>query len=259
MVLFSSFDSHCHLAQNFSEEHISALLSSNPYLHCLSVSTTLEDIQITQILSQKYHQQVFPAYGLHPWFLPNDMHQSEILIEQLNTVLRKEHSDMTAIGEIGLDFHPRISVNHDVQIYVFQQQLAFAAEYELPVSIHAVKSHPEVIKQLKRFPQVKGVIHGFYGSPELALSYTRLGFKLGVGPALFRNPEHNKLVQSVKSLQPEYFFYETDYPNTEQLGIYSPANVLQVMQKVAELRNEPLESLHTLYRQQIETLFHVKI
>ena len=251
------FDSHCHLAQYDSSSFLSSPLLNLPNFHSLSVSTTVSDIQTTLSLSNQFPDQIYPAIGLHPWFLHEDMTQNDADLQVLTSLLQSDAGRVKAIGEIGLDFHASVQVNHDIQQCVFEQQLILAEHFSLPVSIHAVKSHPQIQQLLKAHSSVHGVIHGFYGSVELAQSYIRLGFKLGIGPAIFRQPQHNKLLAVVQHFPSEYFLYETDFPNTQRFGIASPLDVMKVMQKVAELRQEPLESLLQIYQQQIGSLFHV--
>lgn len=71
---------------------------------------------------------------------------------------------------------------------IFEAQLALAKSVNLPVIIHSVKAHSEVLGCLKKHQLPRGgVIHAFSGSTEIALEYIKLGFKLGIG-GLIMNP-----------------------------------------------------------------------
>lgn len=255
-------DTHCHPTQIPSEQQ-TQILNNPESPSIIAVSTTLEDsIRILKIfqdqaISQQYFPQtIYPAIGLHPWFLPDSEQQILAQLTELEDLMDSNREVFVAIGEIGLDYHPKIKVAHPLQLKAFQLQLQLAERWQLPVSIHAVKSHPAVQQSLKQFPKVKGVIHGFYGSLELAKSYVKLGFKIGIGPVLCRQGS-NKLVNVVQGLALEEVVLETDFPNTTQYGIQQPADIIWIAKKVAEIKRLPLSVVQSICDQTAKELFSI--
>nr|WP_275974111.1 TatD family hydrolase [Shewanella pneumatophori] len=185
--------------------------------------------------------QCLYALGIHPWYCG---HAADIDsgLKSLRTLLLtyKDNSQLVAIGECGLDkLHKS---DFDTQLKVFTAQIELAAEFELPLIIHAVKAHEEVIKLLKILkPSKKGVIHGFYGGPELASQYVNLGYKVGVG-GLLLNDNAPKLQQTVAQLPLDSFVLETDSPamtpKNSQNRRNTPLILPDILQKMADLQKK---------------------
>lgn len=171
------------------------------------------------------------ALGLHPWFCGDSLTSD---IEQLKALLALKGNDpqLVAIGECGLDKIKK--ANWAQQELALEQQLIIAKLLNLPVILHVVKAHNEMLTILKRHALPKaGVIHGFYGSIEVANEYIKLGYKLGLG-GLILNSNAKKLKQCVSQLPLNAFIIETD----------SPA---MVPQNSADLRNTPLILQRIIY------------
>jgi TatD DNase family protein len=101
--------------------------------------------------------------------------------------------------------------------------------------------------------KIGGIWHGFSGSFQVAQDLIDLGFKLGVGPILLRD-NARKLPELVKTLPGSAFVLETDYPDMAE----SPQSLLQVAQKVAELRDSSLEEAVRMTTQNASWLFGFK-
>ena len=149
------------------------------------------------------------ALGIHPWFCDENF---SLALSKLDKIVGVKHqnSDFIAIGECGLD--KRHHSDWQVQIQVLEHQLMLAKSFELPIILHVVKAHSEIISLLKRYKLVRGgVIHGFSGSAELANEYVKLGYKLGIG-GLILNHEARKLRGCVAHIGLESILVETDSP-----------------------------------------------
>lgn len=174
--------------------------------------------------------QMYPyfALGIHPWLVehhhPQDLEHLEHLIKCSNPI---------AIGECGLDYHKEI--DKQTQLLFFTAQLDLAQKYNLPVVIHAVKSTEDVIFLLKKYPKLRGEIHGFSGSLEQAEVLISMGFYLGFGLQAL-NPKAKKLRNVVTQIPLESLLLETDdAPN--------PNELISVAREIADLRQIPLEKL----------------
>jgi TatD DNase family protein len=151
------------------------------------------------------------AFGLHPVYV--DEHQPQHLVELADWLTRlQEHPQLCAVGEIGLDYYIE-SLDRARQQQIFEAQLQMAADFNLPVLLHARRSHADVVAALKRFKLKRsGIIHAFSGSREEAREYIKLGFKLGLGGAATW-PQALRMHRVIAQLPLNSVVLETDSPD----------------------------------------------
>ncbi len=124
-----------------------------------------------------------------------------------------------AIGECGLD--KRIEVPMELQVEVFEKQLALAEKYKMPVVLHCVAAFQELIQIKKRLKiSVPMIIHGFSKNEQLAKQLVDNGFYISFGKYLLQNPE---LEQVFKSVPSDRFFLETDTIEESIKSVYELA------------------------------------
>ena len=227
------FDSHCHL-NDIAERHI-ALQAARAQGIASYVIPGTQPSQWPDVL-RAAQSRCFAAVGIHPWYVNGERAQFAALRQALTN-----HA-IVAIGEIGLDFfqarQPRPS--KPLQLAAFEQQLALAQQFSLPVIIHSVKAHQETLALLKTIP-VKAVVHAFVGSVEMAEQYLNLGCYLGIGPQLFRS---TKLQRAVQQAPREQLLLETDAPYMTPKDSKNPLlTLIDVGRLVAELKSIEVEVL----------------
>ncbi len=189
------FDTHSHLQQPL-------LL---PDYYCLNVTTQPAEWSNALALS-KLHSNILPAIGIHPWFV------TEITDDDITRFASTvESSEVACIGEIGLDFSSSYVHTKNTQLRVFEYMLSQAAKSDLPVSIHCVKAHNEMLNLIKQY-KVKGVMHGLVGSIQLIEQYIHLGLKIGINGVVCRD-KARRYHQMVSHFNLDNFVLETDYPN----------------------------------------------
>ncbi|ROZ85575.1 TatD family deoxyribonuclease [Pseudomonas neustonica] len=183
------------------------------------------------------------AFGLHPMFCAE--HQPQHL-DQLRQQLQNcsGHRQLCAVGEFGLDFYLD-NTDRDAQQQLFEQQLALAADFSLPVLLHVRRAHAQCIATLKRFKlQRSGIIHAFSGSLEEAQEYLKLGFKLGIGGAATW-PQAKRMHRTIAQLPANSIVLETDSPDMPPSFAVSqrnsPQNIPAIARHLAELRKQPVQ------------------
>ncbi|EAR09577.1 TatD family hydrolase [Reinekea blandensis] len=228
-------DSHCHLNDLPEPETAWSQAVSGGIDRILIPGTHPE--QWPQLRAMRSPQRPV-ALGTHPWFVQDPERE----IEALRSALLND--EVAVIGEIGLDFYRggKARPTPELQMAVFESQLALAAEYGKPVILHAVKAHQEIIRLLKKYPSVYGVVHAFAGSYPLAQQYLDQGFYLGIGPQLMRS---TKLQDTVRSMAGERILLETDAPfmALQKQAVNPLLDLLVVAESVAELRSLSLAEL----------------
>ena len=158
-------DSHCHLDFPEFDADREAVIAHSQALG-------VEKMLVVGITRQHWprlwdlvnsHPNLYGALGLHPYFLHKHQDSDiQALAEQLQRY--HLHPKLCAVGEIGLDFFlPDLDRQH--QIHLFEQQVALAAEFNLPVIIHSRRANAQVTAILKRdqLPRA-GIIHAISGS-----------------------------------------------------------------------------------------------
>lgn len=248
----SLIDSHCHLDFSVFDDDRSAIMHACREANIQSIivpGVCRKDWQ--KILSLCYNDDMlYPALGLHPNFIDehhaNDLDELARLLSvngAKNAAESSEIQNLAAIGEIGLDFFIK-NTDRTIQIYYFSEQLKIASQYQLPVLIHARKSHDEVIKHLKENTSLKGIIHAYSGSYEQAKEYLKRGFKLGFGGA-FTYPKATKLRSLVARLPIDAWVLETDAPDMSPMAHHgeknSPQYLLEIAREFASLYDNKAE------------------
>lgn len=161
----------------------------------------------------------YPALGFHPQDVKEDWQAQYAIIEQ---AIREHREEIVAIGEIGFDYYWDTTFK-DAQREVFQRQLDLAEELNLPVMIHSREATEDTLKILKlqiedcRFAHpLRGVIHCFNGSKEVAQQYLQMGFYLGIGGVItFKNCKLADMLADLHSFTPSLLnsiVLETDGP-----------------------------------------------
>ncbi|AWK06096.1 hydrolase TatD [Flavobacterium crocinum] len=159
----------------------------------------------------------FYSIGIHPWYIDENRIEEDLkIIEQ-----KLQTENCLAIGECGLD--KRIEMPLDLQISVFEKQLALAEKFKKPVVIHCVAAYQEVIETKKRLKvTVPMIIHGFSKNAQIASQLITAGFYLSFGKYLIKNPDLKTVFQSVPN---DRFFLETDTMEETIQQVYKLASV----------------------------------
>ena len=196
----------------------------------------------------------FYALGLHPWFVGDE---SELALERLAQLLRQRPTGLVAVGECGLD--GAIEMPQAQQLPWFERQIQLADECNLPLIVHARRCYNEVLALLSRYrPRAGGVLHGFSGSLQQAQQFWALGFYLGIGGTITYE-RAQKTQRAVAGLPLEALLLETDGPSMPLAGYQGernePARLVEVLQQLAVLRQQPIETLTAGLEANVERLF----
>ncbi len=209
------FDSHAHYYDERFESELSegvdelidALLrDSTSYI--VNIGTSPETFRLAIEQAQR-HENMYTAIGIHPSdtrFL-SDIDSELADIEQL---IRDPENKCVCLGEIGLDYHYD-GTDKEKQAEYFERQMLLAEKLGLPVCIHDREAHGDVMEVIRRHPNVKGILHSFSGSAEMALELVKLGYYISFsGTLTFTNAKKPREVAAV--LPQDKVLIETDCP-----------------------------------------------
>ena len=210
------FDSHAHYYDDrFTEEIeggaesiIGALLSSD-VSYIINVGTNPENCR-DAIAQAKKFDNMYTVLGIHPsdcQYVECDM---ECALADIRALISERENKCVALGEIGLDYHYP-DTDKEKQMRYFEAQMQMAEELGLSVVIHDREAHEDVLSVMKKYPRVKGVLHSFSGSAEMAKEVIKLGYLISFsGTLTFTNAKKPKEVAEIIPI--EKILIETDAP-----------------------------------------------
>lgn len=251
------FESHAHYdSSKFNEDREELLnaMQENGIGTIVNVGATWKSVTTVVELAEKY-PFMYAAVGLHPDEVGD-------LNDERFEILKKQcgHEKVVAIGEIGLDYYWD-NESHDVQKEWFIRQLNLARELDLPVIIHSRDAAEDTLKIMKEHAQgLRGVIHCFSYSKELAEEYVKMGFCIGVGGVVtFKNGK--KLKEVVEAIPLERILLETDCPylapepyrGKRNSSLYIP----HIAQAIADIKGITYEEVVTQTEQNGKELFRI--
>lgn len=198
-------DTHCHLYKEYYDNIDKIIKESIDngvtkfIVNGCDMKSNIEAIE----LSHRY-REVYAAIGFHPTEL-DDFKEEDFNWLESNINDKK----VVAIGEIGLDYHYD-NMDKEKEIYVFRKQLDIAKKYNKPIIVHTRDAIGDTYNILKEY-NLRGSIHSYSGSVEMAREFIKLGYMLGIGGVVtFKNAKNIKGV--VKNIPLEYIILETDSP-----------------------------------------------
>lgn len=204
---FYIIDTHSHYDDEaFDNDRDELLKSFKDYniKRVVNIGASMQSSINSLELAKKY-PFIYAVVGIHPLSAAemNDENYSKLekLIKDEKTV---------AVGEIGLDYYYE-EPSRRLQSECFIKQLELAKKYEMPVVIHSRDAAKDTYDILKEYKSVKGVIHCYSYSKEMAREFIKLGYVLGIGGVItFKNAKALKDV--ILDISFDDFVIETDCP-----------------------------------------------
>ena len=205
-------------------------------------------------LEAEYPAYCYAAIGLHPTSV-NENYRAELELVKSELERRK----YIAIGEIGIDLYWDETF-YSEQVFVFQQQVAWALEHGLPIIIHVRDSFRETMDALVPFKGkgLKGIFHSFTGSADNANEILEFGdFLLGInGIATFKN---SNLSETLRQVDVENIVLETDAPYLTPIPFRGKRNesayIQYVCAKLAETYNRSFDEINRITTQNAKKVF----
>ncbi|HBD86134.1 MAG TPA: hydrolase TatD [Clostridiales bacterium] len=201
------FDTHAHYDSDAFDSDRHELLESLPAKGIAYVINPGCDEASSRTAAElaELYPFLYAAVGWHPgeW--------SSWTAESINTVRTLAAlPKVVAIGEIGLDYYwdkTKKAAMRDM----FAAQMALAEGLDLPVIIHDREAHGDCLEIMAQFPGIRGVLHCYSGSAEMAAELVRRGWYLGFdGPVTYGNAR--RAIESLAVCPLDRILIETDSP-----------------------------------------------
>ena len=260
------FDSHAHyFDKRFAEETdgADAVLAQQVFGKGIEGVINIATNSRTSVLcieQAKKYPKMYATAGLHPEdiaYSDMDVGDELAMIEEL--LQNRRENKIVAVGEIGLDYHYE-GFDKVVQIKCFEEQLAMAKKYDMPVVIHDRDAHGDCFEVIFRHGGVRGVFHSFSGSAEMATELVKRGWYISFSGVLtFKNAR--KAVEAVQVGPLDKILIETDCPYLAPHPFRGRINHSGLMcytaQKLAEIKNISYAEAVTATRNNVYALFGV--
>ena len=210
-------------------------------------------------LCEAQPQSLFATAGVHPHHAADfDAHTAAALRALL------ANPAFVAVGECGLDFFRDYSPRA-AQRRAFEAQLELAAAVGKPVFLHQRDAHDEFVAMLMPIRErlAGGVAHCFTGGPSELAAYLELDLYVGVTGWVCDERRGSELRAAVPEIPLKRLLIETDAPYLLPRDLSprpknrrnEPQFLAQVLERVAALRNEPLEVVAAATTSNAERLF----
>lgn len=229
-------DTHCHLSSD-DYNNLDEIINEFDGIMIASGCDLKTNKEVIELVNK--YDNVYGTLGIHPEEIEN-FKESDLKFIEDNLNNKK----IVGIGEIGLDYY-WVKDNKEQQKELFIKQLDIAKKYNKAVIVHSREAIQDTYDILKKY-NLKGSIHCFNSSLEMAREFIKIGYKIGVGGVLtFKNSK--KLQEIVKDIDLKDILLETDSPYLTPEPYRGqknkPSNVYYVALKLAELKNLSIEDI----------------
>lgn len=252
------FDIHAHL-------HFPAYKDDRDAL----MARTLQDTWVINIgsskntsreavnLAHKYPEGVYAAVGLHPIhtdssFVDENESEGDLLETEFDYEFYKNLAldpKVVAIGECGLDFFHLNENTKAKQMEIFKKHIDLSLDVDKPLMLHVRDAYEPVLEILKGYKdkyddKLRGNVHFFAGSIEIARQFLALGFTLSF-TGVITYPKSKKAgicdyEAIIKEIPIESIMAETDAPYVAPVPYRGKRNeslyVSEVVKKIAKIK-----------------------
>ena len=232
-------DTHCHINDEKYKHDIDIIVQKaidSGVKKMICVGVDLETSEKAILISNKY-EQVYATVGYHP-------HESKDAPQRYIYELEDmaKNSKVVAIGETGLDYYYNISPK-SIQKNIFNEQIELSKDLNIPIIMHNRNSDKDLLSIIESSKLDYGVVHCFSSDWGMAEKLLRLDIKLSfTGMVTFIKDPIEEVLKKIKL---DDFFLETDSPylapNPHRGKRNEPAMVNLIAQKIAQIKNVPLE------------------
>ncbi len=236
-------DTHAHLEPTFCD--ISRVVGLKAIiLSGSNIQNSKNNLQ----LAQKY-PQLYPAAGIHPQEISDDVNLLEELVKNPNLI---------AVGECGLEYLGE--VDKEKQKIIFRKQIELAQKYNKPLIIHARKAVDEVVEILSEYKNLNGVFHCYSGGKKRVKKILELSGEWYFG--FDGNITYEVgLEEVVKIIPRDKILAETDSPLLTPEPFRGqenrPVYVKYVYQKIADIWGESFEKTEEIIDANAKRLFKI--
>ncbi|MCX6756015.1 MAG: TatD family hydrolase [Candidatus Nomurabacteria bacterium] len=236
----------------------------------INVGTQIDTSRKAVEMAHEYEEGVYAIIGLHPIHTGASYHDEKELGEggveftSRGEIFDKEKylellrdPKVVAVGECGLDYYRCTPETIQKQKEAFIGQIEIANEVGKPLMLHIRNNpnsvHPglvatpqegnnpdaymDALEILKQYAKVKGDVHFFAGSPDVARDFVEFGFTLSFTGVVTFTHDYDEVIRQTPI---EMIMTETDSPYVSPKPYRGrrnePVYVQEITKKIAEIK-----------------------
>jgi TatD DNase family protein len=276
---YAFFDIHSHLHDKaFDDDRDTLINEMKEYgVGSITIGTDLIASKEAVLLADKY-ENLYATIGLHP-----ADNVTEEFDKEAFTTLLLEGKKIIAVGECGLDYHyietffendkklKNISWNKDAeadrQKRIFEEQVYFACEHNLPLMLHgrpskgtmdAYEDMLHILESVKKEygTKLRGNAHFFVGNIDIAKRFIDIGFTMSFSGVITFSRDYDDVVRFIPLTMIQG---ETDSPYATPAPFRgkrnTPMYVQEIVAKIAVIRREPFEEVRVQLLENAKRIF----
>ena len=224
----------------------------------INVGTQIDTSRKAVEMAHEYEEGVYAIIGLHPIHTGASYHdekelgeggveftsRGEVFDKQKYLELLRDPK-VVAVGECGLDYYRCTPETIQKQKEAFIGQIEIANEVGKPLMLH-IRNNPadktydaytDSLEILKQHSKVKGDVHFFAGSPDVARAFVELGFTLSFTGVVTFTHDYDEVIRQTPI---EMIMTETDSPYVSPKPYRGrrnePVYVQEITKKIAEIK-----------------------
>ena len=251
-------DTHCHIDfEDFDDDREEVIKRARDKLDLIiACGFNRESNQNVLDISKEYEGFVYPTFGFHPVSSQNST--DEELKDAQNHLIDNLDS-IVAVGEVGMDyFYVTDKALRERQQEIFTSFLNLANEYKVPIVMHVRDCEKKAVNIIEDFDDIPYfVFHCYGGSLKTAKRImNRDNCFMSFSTMLCYSKHHQDLIEKIDL---NYVLTETDSPylalTKEERN--EPANVVNAVYKIAELKNMDVETVDEVTTNNARKIFKI--
>jgi TatD DNase family protein len=247
-------DTHAHLDFDDYKEDFDEVIQRtiDNKVAVITIGTDLKKSKKALEIAEKY-DHIWAVIGFHPLYVKDASREDFKGFEQM-----LKHPKCVGIGECGLDYSD--DSDKELQKEFFIRQIALALEHKKPLIIHCRDAWDDTLEILKVYketnPELKVNFHFFNQDKARADEILNAGFQYSFTGIITFVKEMEK---RVKEAPLEKLMSETDSPfvapKSQRGKRNEPSFVIEVVEKIAELKDLPIEDVKKQLLKNAEEFF----
>lgn len=247
-------DTHCHLTYEIDSvagvDGVIARAAAAGVGGIICPTADPEDVPAAIKIAET-HDNIFATIGIHPEYAGTN--PAEFITDDILS-----HPRVVGVGEIGLDYHEMAPDTHAAQQELFRAQLEMARWHGLPVAIHTREAESDTVSVMNDYKDVRGVMHCFTSSYDLARKMLDHGFYFSASGILtFKNAA--EIRETFAKIPLDRLVVETDSPYCAPVPhrghVCEPAFVVETARVLAEIKKVPFEKLSDIMMENVQQLY----
>lgn len=259
------FDSHSHYNdEKFNEDREQIIKDTykSGVTKFVCAGYNIESSKKAIELSEKY-KFIYSICGISPNDIPQSEQELWKNINEISKIVKENKTNkLVAIGEIGLDYYWNTE-NKYLQKEAFVKQIDLANELNLPIVIHSRDASVDTIDIIRKYKVNRsGIFHCCQFNQEMIRQALELGYYISfAGPVTFKNSKNAPDI--VKMVPLERMLIETDSPylapEPNRGKRNDCKNVKYIAQKIADLKEIPIEDVARITYENAMSIFNITI